>query len=73
MAFARIFFDSLPAAAEGLLELLQHSRDNGKVQFKFGPTSAPSILESGLWMDGDIEPLADSIENKIPGSVRFYD
>lgn len=69
MARSRFFFDSLQSAALGLIALLEHARNNKEVDFRFGPTSAPAILENGLWLDGQIDDLADTLE-EISGAVR---
>lgn len=65
----RFFFDNLKAAAEFLVEVLEYARNHKEVDFRFGPTSAQAALASGLWMEGQIKDLADSLD-KIPGVVR---
>ena len=66
---ARFFFDNLNSAATGLLIVLQHARNNRHLDYRFGPMAASSVLENGLWLEGQIEELADSLE-QVSGAVR---
>jgi hypothetical protein len=61
----RFFFDDVKDAADALVLVLEHARNHKDVQFRFGPTTAPAILQSGLWLEGQIADLADSIGKKI--------
>lgn len=66
----RIFFDNTSSAAAGLIEVLQYARDNKEDSFRFGPRTAAGILDSGLWIEGQIDGVATMVENKILGSTR---
>lgn len=70
MARARFLFDSLASAALGLIEVLEYARAHEDKDFRFGPTKAASVLESGLWIDGDILELSDSLD-EVSGAVRY--
>ncbi len=70
MARSRFFFPALEEAADALVEVLQYARDHKGVHYRFGPLIAKEALENGLWLDGDIEELADTLDNKIPAAVR---
>lgn len=64
-------FDSLEAAAGGLLEVIQDARYT-KTFYKFGGLTAQQVLSSGLRLSGDISEVASKVEN-IPGAVRYDD
>lgn len=66
---SRFFFDDLNSAATGLLIVIQHARNNRHLDYRFGPMSAANVLENGLWLEGQIEELADSLE-QVSGAVR---
>lgn len=70
MARARFFFPALEDAGEAIIEVLQHARKHKGIQYEFGPLTAADVLENGLWLDGDIEDLAATLDNKIPAAVR---
>ena len=70
MARARIFFTDLASAADGLVTVLQYARDNKEVDYRFGPLTAQGVLENGLWLEGQIDDLADTLEQDS-GAVRY--
>lgn len=66
--FARFFFPDVQSAAEGLILLLEHARASAD-NFSFGPRDVAQIFDSGLWLDGEIQPLVDII-GRLPGVIR---
>lgn len=67
----RFFFDSLQAAAEGLLTVVLHARKTDD-QYRFGGLSAEQVLASGLIIEGEIDDVASQVE-KVAGSTRYDD
>jgi hypothetical protein len=67
----RFFFDSLGAAAEGLIAVLEDARVTD-AYYKFGGLSAKQILASGLRLNGEIDHIA-SILDDLPGAIRHDD
>lgn len=68
---ARFYFDTLQAAAAGLLTVLLDARETEKF-YRFGGLSAPSLLRSGLLLEGDIEEISAKLED-LTGVVRQDD
>lgn len=64
----RFHFDSLDAAAEGLLAVLDDAR-SGTAEYRFGSLSAKQVLSSGLMLEGDITEVAAKLD-KVPGAAR---
>ena len=60
MATARVLVDSVESAAETLYVVLEHARKT-KNNFEFGPINADSVMQVGLYLDGDIEEVLDEI------------
>lgn len=67
----RFFFDTLQAAAEGLLTVVLHARVS-EDRYRFGGLSAAQVLASGLILEGEIDEVADQVE-KVAGSTRYDD
>ena len=67
-ASARYYFDSLDAAAQGLIVVLQDARKT-TAQYRFGGLSAAQILRSGLILEGDITAVSAQLD-KVPGAAR---
>lgn len=65
----RIFFDSLEAAAEALLLVLEDARVTDR-HYSFGTLSTSQILQSGLILIGDLEEILPRLET-IPGATRY--
>jgi hypothetical protein len=67
MANARVMVDSVQAAAETLVAVLEHARKT-KHDYEFGPINAESVMRVGLYLDGDIEEILDHIL-EVPGAI----
>lgn len=66
---SRFFFDSLSAAAKGLLTVVLDARETPHF-YRFGGLSAKQVLASGLLLEGQIESIADRLE-QLPGVLRY--
>lgn len=64
----RIMFDSLAAAADGLIVVLEDARETGR-HYEFGGLDVQQVLASGLLLTGDVEDVADKLE-ALPGTTR---
>lgn len=60
MANARVLVDSVQAAAETLVTVLEHARKT-RDYYTFGPINAESVMREGLYLDGDIEEVLDEV------------
>lgn len=60
MASARVMVDSVESAAEALVAVLEHARSS-KSDYEFGPINAESVMRVGLFLDGEIEGVLDSV------------
>lgn len=67
----RVYFDSLGAAAEGLLTVLKDARICD-ASYHFGPLTAQQILASGLHLRGQINKIRGMLED-IPGAAWYAD
>lgn len=65
---ARFFFDSLEAAAEGLIVVLLDARQT-TAEYRFGGLSAKQLLASGLLLDGDIADVSLKLD-QVPGAIQ---
>ena len=64
----RFYFDSVRAAAAGLLVVVLDARSTEK-EYRFGGLSAQAVYTSGLRLEGDIEEISEKLEI-LPGVVR---
>lgn len=64
----RFLFDSTEAAASALLVVLQYARQSTD-NFEFGGLTLASLVESGMWMTGDVAGVA-ALVDRVPGAVR---
>jgi hypothetical protein len=69
MATAIYQFDSLTAAAEALVVVLEDARESD-VYYKFSPLSAREVLDRGLSLTGDIEIVTEKLD-EVAGAARF--
>lgn len=60
MASARVMVDSVQAAAETLVTVLEHARKT-KQDYEFGPINAESVMRLGLYLDGDIDEVLEDV------------
>lgn len=67
MASARVMVDSVQAAAETLVVVLENARSTRR-QFDFGPIKAESVLRNGLFLDGEIEDVLGEVL-EVPGAI----
>lgn len=67
----RFYFDSLPAAAQGLKLLLEYARSSTD-HFVFGPLTAQQILQSGLRVRGQTNKIRGILED-MPGASWYAD
>lgn len=65
---SRFFFDSLSAAAQGLLTVVLDARETPHF-YSFGSLSAKQVLKSGLLLEGQIDAIAYRLE-QVPGTIR---
>jgi len=68
---SRIMFDSLDAAVEGLLVVLEDARET-VFKYSFGSLSAEQVYASGLMLIGEIEEVTHKLE-QIAGTTRYDD
>lgn len=68
MASARVMVDSVEAAAESLVRVLEHARKTRK-DYEFGPVNSDSVLRSGLFLDGDIEEVLAEVLD-VSGAIQ---
>lgn len=52
--------DSVESAAEALVAVLEHARYS-KADYEFGPINAESVMRVGLFLDGEIEGVLESV------------
>ena len=52
--------DSVQAAAETLVTVLEHARRTRDF-YEFGPINAESVMRVGLYLDGDIEEVLEEV------------
>lgn len=64
----RFYFDTVSAAAAGLLTVLLDARTTDRT-YRFGGLDKDVIFASGLLIEGEIEDVAAKVE-AIPGAVR---
>lgn len=64
----RFLFDSTEAAAQALLTVLQYARETTD-DFEFGGLTLVSLVESGMWLTGDVSEVAKRLD-EVPGAVR---
>lgn len=67
MASARVLVDSVQAAAETLVVVLENARGT-KSNYEFGPINADSVMRAGLYLDGDIDKVLDEVL-EVPGAI----
>jgi hypothetical protein len=67
VATARVFVDSVQAAAETLVVVLEHARAN-KHDYVFGPINADIVVRSGLYLEGEIEKVLEEVL-EVSGAV----
>lgn len=60
MSTARVMVDSVQAAAEVLIAVLEHARKT-KDSYEFGPINAESVMRAGLYLDGDTDEVLDKV------------
>lgn len=60
MGNARVMVDSVQAAAETLVVVLEYARKN-KDDFEFGPLNAELVMRTGLYLDGNIDKVLDEV------------
>lgn len=65
---SRFYFDSLQAAALGLVTVLEDARST-EATYSFGSLSADQVYASGLIVTGDIEGIAAKLE-QLEGAIR---
>lgn len=68
---ARYLFDSLDAAVEGLLTVLEDARET-VFDYGFGSLSADQVYASGLVLVGEIDEVMHKLD-QVPGSIRYLD
>lgn len=67
----RVMFDSLDAAASGLLLTLAYARTCSE-KFTFSPLDAQQILQTGLRLEGQTNKIRDILET-VPGALWYSD
>lgn len=68
MATSRWLFDSLEAAAAGLIVVLQNARQTSS-RYTIEGLSADEALKSGVVLSGEIEEVNRKLDT-VPGAVR---
>jgi hypothetical protein len=67
VASARVMVDSVQAAAETLVTVLENARST-RTNYEFGPINAESVMRVGLYLEGEIDDvLKDVLE--VPGAI----
>lgn len=64
----RIYFDSVKAAAAGLLTVVLDARTTER-NYRFGGLSAQAVYGSGLRLEGEIDEIVEKLE-VLPGTIR---
>jgi hypothetical protein len=59
--------DSVQAAAEVLVTVLEHARKS-KDNYEFGPINAESVMRVGLYLDGEIDEVLRNVL-EVPGAI----
>lgn len=68
---ARVLFDSLESAVEGLLTVLEDARET-VFNYQFGSLSADQVYASGLILIGEIDEVLEKL-SQIEGTTRYDD
>jgi hypothetical protein len=68
---SRFLFNSLEGAVEALLTTLEDARET-VFDYSFGSLSADQVYASGLILIGEIDEIADKLE-QIDGATRYDD
>lgn len=64
----RVYFDSLEAAADGLVLVLEDCRETSH-EYSFGGLHVEQVLQSGLLLTGDVDEVVDKLIS-LPGTTR---
>lgn len=64
----RFYFDSVRAAAAGLLTVVLDARTTKK-NYRFGGLSAQAVYSSGLHLEGEILEIVEKLD-ALPGVIR---
>lgn len=65
---SRFLFDSIGAAAHGLVTLLTHARKTTD-RYRFYGLNVNAVLQSGLVLEGEIDAVSALLE-AVPGTTR---